>query len=52
MEVNGDVVMQLTLHDIEKLRDPSVADGLYSLRIFVMGKPVDLMIDVRAGMQR
>jgi hypothetical protein len=52
MEVNGDVVMQLTLHDIEKLRDPSIADGLYPLRIFVMGKPVDLMIDVRARMQR
>lgn len=51
MEVDGDVVMQLTMQDLEKLRDPAIADGLYPLRIFVMGKPIDLMIDVRARMQ-
>jgi len=50
--VNGSPAMELSMHGLEALFDPVIADGLYPIRLFVMGKPIDLMIDVRGRMQR
>jgi hypothetical protein len=44
--------MELSITALEKLFGPALEFGVYPVRIEVMGKPIDLHVDVRERMQR